>query len=91
MIKIEVSTKLVHLEDGTEFLSYKAYTKRGWVDLKFPKTVENTPKENCFIFVEKENMNINRKKKFPEIWVKEIKEIKPLEKVEQNISDYFEE
>lgn len=91
MLKIEVSVKTIKFagEKGEEsFLAYKAFTKRGWTDLKFTKDCKNIPTKNSFIFVEKENVNVNRTGRFPVIWVKDIDHCEEI-KFEQKVEDYF--
>ncbi|KKP77828.1 MAG: hypothetical protein UR78_C0028G0001, partial [Candidatus Moranbacteria bacterium GW2011_GWF2_35_39] len=50
----------------------------------------NIPKENCFIKVHVDNMNINRNKKFPELWVIDVIEIITLDERKHNEQDYKE-
>jgi len=79
---LEVEVREVTVtENGKEkkFNAYKAYESNGRkVDLKFRKEADNIPKENCFIKVSADDMNKNTNKKYPEIWVKNVKEIIPL-------------
>lgn len=89
-MKIEITAKTITKKDGTTFLAFKGLTKKGWYDLKFRKEVENVPEMSCIIYVNKEDVNINRQQKFPVIWVKKIQKIEEL-KFEQNIDDYFDE
>ena len=89
LIKIEVTAKTITKEDGTTFLAFKGLTKKGWYDLRFRKEAENVPEMSCFIYVKKENLNVNRQQRFPVIWVKTVERIEEL-KFEQNIDDYFE-
>lgn len=90
VIKIEITAKPVEKKDGTSFIAYKGLTKKGWYDLKFRKEVEEVPEMSCYIYVKKENVNVNRTQKFPVIWVKAIEKIEEL-KFEQKVEDYFDE
>lgn len=90
MIKIELRTKTIKTKDGTEFIAFKGFTKKGWTDLRFTKEVSNPPKTNSIIFVKEENLNVNQKGRFPVIWVRAIEKIEEI-KYEQKVEDYFEQ
>lgn len=93
MLKIEVSVKTVKYAGENQeesFLAYKAFTKKGWMDLRFTKEVENAPTKNCFIYVEKENLNVNKTGRFPIVWVKKIEKIEEIT-FTQKVEDYFGE
>ena len=93
MLKIEISVKTVRYageEKEESFLAYKGFTKKGWIDLKFTKDVENVPTKNGFIYVENENVNVNRTGRFPVIWVKKIEKFEEIT-FTQKIEDYFSE
>jgi len=89
MIKIEVNAKEITAKDGTTFLSFKGLTKKGWYDLKFRRDAENVPSCSCYIYVDENDVNINRQQRFPIIWVKTVKKLEEL-KFEQKVSDYFD-
>lgn len=91
MLKIEVSVKTVRFageEKEESFLAYKGFTKKGWIDLKFTKEVKEVPTRNGFIYVESENVNVNRTGRFPVIWVKKIEKFEEIT-FTQKIEDYF--
>ena len=91
---IEVEVREVEIEENgkqKKFLAYKAYQANGKkIDLKFRREANNIPKENCFIKVHVDNMNINRNKKFPELWVIDVIEIITLDERKHNEQDYKE-
>lgn len=87
-IEIDVQERTNH-ETGEKFLSYRGLSKKGYIDLRFTKEVENKPTHACKIIVPETKINVNRKSKFPVAWVSEIKEIKDFE-FKQNTSEYFE-
>ena len=89
MIKIETKCRKIKLEDGTEFFSYKAFTKKGWTNLKFTKDCENVPVEPSFIYVEKEDVNVSYKEKYPVVWVRKIVKVERID-FEQKVADYFD-
>ena len=88
--EIEIDcTERVNKETGEKFLSYKALSKKGYIDLKFTKDVKNVPQKACIIIVPVNKINVNRKSKFPVVWVSEISEVKEFE-FKQNTAEYFE-
>ena len=90
MREIEIDcTERINKETGEKFLSYRALSKKGYIDLRFTKDVENKPTHACKIIVEDDKVNVNRKSKFPVCWVSAIKEIKEFE-FTQNVADYFD-
>ena len=90
LLEIEIDcSERVNKETGDKFLSYRALSKKGYIDLRFTKDVENRPTHACKIVVAKDKINVNRKSKFPVAWVSEIKEVKEFE-FKQNTSEYFE-
>ena len=71
-------------KDGKKFSTYKTVIAGNkLMDLCFVRTVKNTPEEPCIIVVEDGKWNIDRKSLYPRVWVKEIKEIKPLPRKEE--------
>lgn len=87
-IEIKVEDKKTH--EGKTFKAYKALQNNGkWIDLKFRKEV-TPPKENCFIIVKKTDMNVDRNRKFPVAWVKELQGTRSLAEV-HNADPYLDE
>lgn len=90
LLEIEIDcTERVNKETGENFLSYRALSKKGYIDLRFTRDVKELPTHACKIVVSKDKINVNRKSKFPVAWVSEIKQIKEFE-FKQNTSEYFE-
>ena len=52
-LKIEVMGTPVKLEDGTEFIGFKAFTKKGKMDCKFTKDCNLVPTKSCYIIYAK--------------------------------------
>ena len=88
-MKIEIRTKEITTKDGTKFIAYKGFTKKGWTDLKFTKEVENAPTKCGVIEVDVKDVNVNQKGRFPVIWVKKVLSFEET-KFEQNVADYFD-
>lgn len=100
MIKVEVKAKeFKKLKDdeygkkGDIFKSYKGYSKKlGWTDLKLTQSCEvNDLPKRCTLELEVNQISIDRKSKFPIIWISDLKEnqVVATEKV-SNVEDYFD-
>lgn len=78
-------------ETGEKFLTYKAVTKQGKIDLRFTKDVKENekPTKICMMFVPEENVNVNQRSEFPVMWVSKIDHIEEIE-FKQNINDYLD-
>lgn len=68
-------------DKGKKFLSYQVLDKNGyWVEARFTKKANNVPKEagNCIIVVDVTDMNYLGKdrRKYPLVWINNVKEIK---------------
>ncbi len=78
VIELEIVVTKIEYE-GKKFNAYKTFQNNGKkIDVKFTKDVKNQPDENCIILVEAGKMNIDKNRRYPCVWVREIKEIKPL-------------
>lgn len=76
-IKILVSEK--ETKEGRKFNVYKAVTKDGrLMDCKFRKEVKNLPEKTCYIYVLPTEINIDKSREYPTIWVKSIEKIEDL-------------
>lgn len=91
-LKITVA-KVERIKDkdrGLDFLAYKTLTKKGkFMDLRFRREVKNAPEEPCVIVVNEEKCNVDDQRKYPVLWVSEIKRIEPFEQKKSNASKYF--
>lgn len=84
-------------EDGKErkFKTYHTFSKNGRrTDVKFTEDVENKPKENCFVEVAYDKMNLNTRDRYPILWIKEVVAIHPVSAVvgdsnKKKIDDFF--
>ena len=93
LLKIEIMGTPVKTEDGTEFIAFKAFTKKGKMDLKFTQDCKNVPTKSCYIYLDvndKEAFNVNRKFKFPVIWVNKIVKIEEFPDRTQKLEDLFD-
>jgi len=81
--EIELYVRQVEVtdEDGKtrKFNAYHTYDNRNHrLDVGFPQDVKNVPTENCVIRFKRSMANVDRARRFPKLWVKEIIEIKSL-------------
>ncbi len=70
---LEIEVRKVDWEGGT-FLAYNTFTKNNErLDVRFVKDAfAKAPKENCFIEVDKTQMNISRKYRYPRLYIQDI-------------------
>ena len=70
---LEIEVREVEWEGG-KFLAYNTFTKKNErLDVRFVKDAfAKAPKENCFIEVDKSQMNISRKYRYPRLYVQDI-------------------
>lgn len=93
LLKIEIMGTPVKNKEGEEFIAFKAFTKKGKMDLKFTKDCNLIPEKSCYIYVDKndkEAININRKFKFPVIWVKKVEKIEDFPDRTKTYDDLFD-
>lgn len=86
--RIYVSQRIT--KDGTKFNAFKILetaTHRR-VDLRFTRNC-NPPDEDCFIVVQKSNINKDQNRDYPCYWVKEIEDTLPLKLSSEDVSKYF--
>lgn len=83
--QIELIVKELKTKEGKAFRAYKAVTVDGkLMDVSFTREVKNLPEKNCIIEVANENMNLDKNRKFPKLWVKKIESIKEFQKQEHD-------
>jgi len=79
VLEIEVHEITVKNSDGSvknKFNAFKTFLTNGKkMDVRFPQAVKNLPKENCFIKVMSNDINIDKSHKYPRMWIQEIIEI----------------
>lgn len=91
-IDVWVKTRKNHATKH-EFKCYSCKMKDGkWYDLKFTKDVPEglLPKSHSYIYVKAENLNIDKSKKYPVVWVKAVEFIKVIERPVEDLEQYFE-
>lgn len=82
---IKLHGREVELDDGRSFMSFKAVKKNGsLITAKFRRDCNRIPTGSCYIKVSLDDINENRNKEFPELWITHVLDIYPLEEVEGN-------
>ena len=82
---IKLYAREVELDDGRSFLSFKAVKKNGsLITAKFRRDCNRIPTGSCYIKVSLDDINENRNKEYPELWITHVLDIYPLEEVEAN-------
>ena len=76
--------------NNTAFLAYHAVDKNGrLIDVKFVKGCQNVPTEPCIIVVRTDNMNVDTRRRYPCLWVKNVEQIKPVVYNNSSLDEYF--
>lgn len=88
-IKIRVQEKETKDANGKvkKFNTYKTTTKNGrLMDVKFRKEVTNLPTESCYAIIGIDDMNVDKNREFPVLWVSAVQGYETLadNQVEQN-------
>lgn len=81
--EIKIKVKEIEIKKGPnkgkKFDSYRAVQKDGkLIDCRFRQEVKDLPTEDCYIVVDVDNMNYDRSREFPRLWIHAIEEIKQL-------------
>lgn len=73
-IRLEIVVKQVTKKDGGQFTAYETFTKENVrIDVRFVrKAKDKAPKENCFIIVNRSDVNLSRKYRYPRLYVNDI-------------------
>lgn len=76
---IELMSKLVKLDNGKSFTSFRAKTKNNeWITCSFTTKCDLIPTESCKIVVDTEKINISYKSGYPKLWVNDVIRIEPI-------------
>ena len=78
-----------------KFNTYKTTTKNGrLMDVKFRKEVTNLPTETCYAIINIDNMNVDKNREYPVLWVSAVESYETIsdvaaEKNRAQINDMF--
>lgn len=71
--KIEILVEERKTAEGKKFNVYKTFTKNGRkIDVKFRKEVKNLPEGNSYAIVDVDDMNVDKSKRFPVLWIAQV-------------------
>lgn len=71
--KIKILVQERTTSNGKKFDTYKAVTKNGrLIDCKFRKEVKDLPTANCYAVIGIDDMNIDKNKEYPTLWVSAV-------------------
>lgn len=77
-------------ERGLKFNAYKTVGKGGRkMDVRFVRDCANIPKEPCVIVVDENDCNVDTTRRFPILWVKNVKSIEEIQH-KSNVDDFFD-
>ena len=82
--KIEIIVEERKTSEGKKFNVYKTFTKNGRkIDVKFRKEVRDLPTENCYAIINVDDMNVDKSKRFPVLWIAEVQSYEDVTAVRQ--------
>lgn len=79
--------------NGNMFTTYAVKMKDGkWIETRFTQDVPKSKMPSAYskIIVSPSMMNIDKRGKYPKLWIKGIESVKPLERPIEDLSQYFE-
>lgn len=79
--------------NGNMFTTYAAKMKGGkWIETRFTQDVPKSKMPTAYskIVVSQDMMNIDKRGKYPKLWIKGVESVEPLERPIEDLSQYFE-
>lgn len=79
--------------NGNMFTTYAVKMKGGkWIETRFTQDVPKSKMPTAYskIVVSQDMMNIDKRGKYPKLWIRGIESVKPLERPIEDLSQYFE-
>ena len=79
--------------NGNTYTTYAIKMKDGkWIETRFTQDVPKSKMPTAYskIVVSEDMMNIDKRGKYPKLWIKGIESVKPLERPIEDLSQYFE-
>ena len=79
--------------NGNMFTTYAVKMKDGkWIETRFTQDVPKSKMPSAYskIIVSPTMMNIDKRGKYPKLWIKGVESIEPLERPMEDLSQYFE-
>ena len=79
--------------NGNMFTTYAVKMKDGkWIETRFTQDVPKSKMPSAYskIIVSPTMMNIDKRGKYPKLWIKGVESVTPLERPIEDLSQYFE-
>ena len=79
--------------NGNIFTTYAVKMKDGkWIETRFTQDVPKSKMPSAYskIIVSPAMMNIDKRGKYPKLWIKGVESVEPLERPIDDLSQYFE-
>lgn len=79
--------------NGNIFTTYAVKMKDGkWIETRFTQDVPKSKMPSAYskIIVSPTMMNIDKRGKYPKLWIKGVESVEPLERPMDDLSQYFE-
>ena len=79
--------------NGDMFTTYAVKMKDGkWIETRFTQDVPKSKMPSAYskIIVSPSMMNIDKRGKYPKLWIKGVESVEPLERPMDDLSQYFE-
>ena len=79
--------------NGNMFTTYAVKMKDGkWIETRFTQDVPKSKMPSAYskIIVSPTMMNIDKRGKYPKLWIKGVESVKPLERPIDDLSQYFD-
>ena len=79
--------------NGNIFTTYAVKMKDGkWIETRFTQDVPKSKMPSAYskIIVSPSMMNIDKRGKYPKLWIKGVESVEPLERPMEDLSQYFE-
>ena len=79
--------------NGNMFTTYAVKMKDGkWIETRFTQDVPKSKMPSAYskIVVFPDMMNIDKRGKYPKLWIKGVESVEPLERPMDDLSQYFE-
>ena len=79
--------------NGNMFTTYAVKMKDGkWIETRFTQDVPKSKMPSAYskIIVSPTMLNIDKRGKYPKLWIKGVESVEPLERPMEDLSQYFE-
>lgn len=79
--------------NGNIFTTYAAKQKDGkWIETRFTQDVPKSKVPTAYskIVVSQDMLNIDKRGKYPKLWIKGVESVEPLEKPIDDLTQYFD-